>query len=699
MRKDGEAFGRGNNLPRSRGLPKSRRTLAAQPVENGAARDWPRICNRNRVTALAPLASIFATLSSALLESAPVAQAGDETEVEAADATPFTAVFENLLQTGETETARPQAGLTERQGEDASVDGKPAASAEKKPSGMPKAAPPPVWMGNMTDTERQGEDASVDGRPAASAEKKPSGMPKAAPPPVWMGNMADTNRVPPADETPKVAASGTEASEGTPNPDPDPDPAQLAPGPAPIDEETVAGAPTLSPRLISRAHDTEPRPSGSGHAYSNASPASENRCPPGRDVSGHRIDSQPPGNSQAGDAEQKQSAGWVANPAAGDDGAGNSASQPVAVPVPAPKVPIPDSCGPVGGDREKLKAQAGKTGKKALEAQAAAGSLSPPPAPPDRSAGIAPVMPETLSRIPLAAPAATEPAGAPVADATPSAERRTTGGEGSATAAPRAAATELAFQARLVPVEPLAPEQGGRSQAPDLTAPPPSTGSSEAKPGNPPAIETEASRPGRSKPVTRDGVEPVPSQTQAESAPRGSDLAVSREAPPQTAAPKPGAPPARSDPARLAEPPLASQTAETKPAAVKDIRFEVNGPDRRVEIRLTESAGEVRVAVRTPDSRLAADLRENLSLLSSRLEQAGFRAEAMPSEPGAGDSSRKYDLKQAPEGQMNDRGQGSRERGGSGDGRQQQRHPEVPEELTRSKSKRKDFAWLLSTQH
>lgn len=71
--------------------------------------------------------------------------------------------------------------------------------------------------------------------------------------------------------------------------------------------------------------------------------------------------------------------------------------------------------------------------------------------------------------------------------------------------------------------------------------------------------------------------------------------------------------------------PAPEPAAPVSPA--RDIRLQVAGGDRRVDVRLTERAGEVQVSVRTPDSQLAGALRDDLAVLSARLEQSGFRAE------------------------------------------------------------------------
>jgi hypothetical protein len=114
-----------------------------------------------------------------------------------------------------------------------------------------------------------------------------------------------------------------------------------------------------------------------------------------------------------------------------------------------------------------------------------------------------------------------------------------------------------------------------------------------------------------------------------------------------------------------------------------------------VELRLTERAGEIRVAVRTADSHLAGTLRESLPALSSRLADSGFHAESW--HPAASGS----DWRRAPEsnssGLPNDSNSQS-----PGQGEQQQsgdnsRRPKVPHEQLEHKEKGKDFEWFMSS--
>jgi hypothetical protein len=70
---------------------------------------------------------------------------------------------------------------------------------------------------------------------------------------------------------------------------------------------------------------------------------------------------------------------------------------------------------------------------------------------------------------------------------------------------------------------------------------------------------------------------------------------------------------------------------QPKSAAVplKDISLQVAQPGaQKVEVRVVQQSGELRVAVRTGDSDLAHGLQQGLSDLVGRLQEDGFRAEA-----------------------------------------------------------------------
>jgi hypothetical protein len=143
-------------------------------------------------------------------------------------------------------------------------------------------------------------------------------------------------------------------------------------------------------------------------------------------------------------------------------------------------------------------------------------------------------------------------------------------------------------------------------------------------------------------------------------------------------------------------PPSATETAKASGAA-HDIRLEIGGGDHRVEVRLMERGGEVRVDVRTPDTHLASTLREDLSALSSRLTESGFRTETWhPGASGSGDWHRQAEPSAGgtPQDQDSQPGQQGRDRQ---PGDRQPRRQKVSEEQLNQEQKGKDFEWFIST--
>lgn len=138
----------------------------------------------------------------------------------------------------------------------------------------------------------------------------------------------------------------------------------------------------------------------------------------------------------------------------------------------------------------------------------------------------------------------------------------------------------------------------------------------------------------------------------------------------------------------MAIPPQTPAPAGASPAGIK-IAIDDNG--QRVELRVTERAGDIHVAVRTPDTQLASAMHEQLPSLSSKLEQSGFRTEVWrPAAPAGGDSKH-----------LENSGQpGSDARQSSGERRQQQ-DGQQGEKNTRQtanrKTERKEFSWLLES--
>ena len=129
------------------------------------------------------------------------------------------------------------------------------------------------------------------------------------------------------------------------------------------------------------------------------------------------------------------------------------------------------------------------------------------------------------------------------------------------------------------------------------------------------------------------------------------------------------------------------------PAAANDIKIALNDNGQRVELRVTERAGDIHVTVRTPDSQLATAMREDLPALSSRLEQSGLHSEMWRPAASAGNENRGIETS------AGNAASDSREQPG---GRQQQedrqQDPRNPQQQTLNrKSDRKEFSWLFES--
>jgi len=148
---------------------------------------------------------------------------------------------------------------------------------------------------------------------------------------------------------------------------------------------------------------------------------------------------------------------------------------------------------------------------------------------------------------------------------------------------------------------------------------------------------------------------------------------------------QPPAPPAKAAP-ELPE--------DAKPGAkpVRDIKLDLGVGDGRVEVHVADRGGELRVAVHTPDERLAGDLREHLPSLSARLEQSGLRAETW--HPAAGGERMRAAETASSADSQSPGGQGQSQ----SDGRRQDappRRPKLTEEPSPDQNKGNDFAWLM----
>ncbi|MCX6633040.1 MAG: hypothetical protein NTW28_36050, partial [Candidatus Solibacter sp.] len=136
------------------------------------------------------------------------------------------------------------------------------------------------------------------------------------------------------------------------------------------------------------------------------------------------------------------------------------------------------------------------------------------------------------------------------------------------------------------------------------------------------------------------------------------------------------------------------ETARANP--VRDMKFEVTGGERRVEVRLSERGGELKMTVRTPNTNLASTLRENLPALSTRLAESGLKNEVW--HPAASSTNERRQSAGTLAGSASQdadsqpRQQDREPRDGGG-----QRRPQSPQEPILQKQKGSDFAWLMSS--
>jgi hypothetical protein len=124
-----------------------------------------------------------------------------------------------------------------------------------------------------------------------------------------------------------------------------------------------------------------------------------------------------------------------------------------------------------------------------------------------------------------------------------------------------------------------------------------------------------------------------------------------------------------SDLRKVASAPEINPAIQPQPA--RQISLKLTGPDStQVDLQLTERAGKMQIAVRTPDQALAKSMQTDLNELVGRLENKGFKAEAwIPT------SGRHAEAAAAPQqsSQGNSQNHPGRHSGGSDSAPQQQR--------------------------
>ena len=595
------------------------------------------------MTALAPLASVLEAFSAALLEASAGGQPGGQAQAQGTSkGAPFTSLLEDLIE-GEQPGAQA-ASQTEPSAENAEASAAKA-RPDEKPSSSADQAALALWLGQMP-------------------------MPLAAPPP------PDAAKGLAADEPPTADTQTAQNVDASP-----PDGSKTA---VPLEPYTAAmsGLPaeTDEAEAVPATGPTVANP-GALELAKLPSPPEAVAQPVVPPVEGART-----GSQKSGSAKDAVPAVAPENLTAGADGP-PAAAQAEVVAAQAPPA-------------EKQKDDATSEGERKTDK--GRGKLADG-APPAASLPPLPVVPQRVEA-PADGHRGHEPA---PAGSSPAAPREASENQVAATAegsnvARSAGVSELAFRARLVPVTPAGrqPGQVEPFQPPKAATAPAAAGEPAPAVKRPEAAEAADDErrpavPPQPKAETRVEVQP---QTEGDASLQPVPPAAVRDAASPAATPERSSAATGTETARPAEPPQPSNLPELKQTTLRDIRFEVNGPDRRVEVRLTERAGEVEVSVRTPDSRLAADLRENLPLLSSRLEQTGFRSEGLAHDGGLAAGAQRHDVRQTAESGTGDPGQGSREPGErQGEGQHQQR-PRTPEEIRDSKSKGKDFSWFLSTQ-
>jgi hypothetical protein len=171
-------------------------------------------------------------------------------------------------------------------------------------------------------------------------------------------------------------------------------------------------------------------------------------------------------------------------------------------------------------------------------------------------------------------------------------------------------------------------------------------------------------------------------QVKAEPAPQRPEAADAKPVRPQDAMDRPAEPEALKAP------------------LVRDLKFEVTGGQQRVEVRLSERAGEVKMTVRTADEPLANTLRENLPALSARLAESGFKSEAWHPAASSTDELR-HTAESAARGASHhankDADAQSRQQDREPKDGGAERRPKSPQETAPQKEKGKDFSWLISS--
>ncbi len=158
--------------------------------------------------------------------------------------------------------------------------------------------------------------------------------------------------------------------------------------------------------------------------------------------------------------------------------------------------------------------------------------------------------------------------------------------------------------------------------------------------------------------------------------------------------------------------PVRPQDAMDRPAEAealkaplaRDLKFEVTGGQQRVEVRLSDRGGEVKMTVRTADEPLANTLRENLPSLSARLAESGFKSEAWHPAASSADELR-HAAASGARGASHDANHDANKDADAQPRQQEreppdggaQRRPKSPQQTAPHRQKGEDFSWLISS--
>ena len=623
-----------------------------------------------------------------------------------------------------TPSAKPRAQFTALLASLVETGNAPAIQKDAPPVNQEDAPRVAFWMAAATATPQVSHpakpaDGAVDPGDGAHADDSPTGERAAtpvaqataqsgAPLPVVLATPKSPWPDAPQDgaELPQAAAQTMEI--GAPD-------AKLAAGAAVAEPETAGRTAADSQRFRNAAQAGAARPVAGGERDRNQA-ASEQETPGGAaavsqwtpDVMHAGAEAIPrptasarPAPGQAGKqaAAEQETVPGLADGFEVSSTAGIAPSQLPAAGLPAAGQPAAktfDTGRPARPRSEAQPAAPGATGKNdATSAGTVGGQPLAAPAVGGRTAAVS--QPDAGSAQSGGDPETAAAARQPAADSAPAAPELPDDATGSGAARPMV----VAFTARLRPVE-AAPEASDGELAngagePMETAPVSDTAAAtgETAPGEQENSHDASAASPRQPDAAREPVRKPEVSTAAAPEPALTAHPAATPQPPAASDAKPREGAAASSPPAVATEPAAAPEAP-KPAAAHDIKLQVAGQgDQRVEVRVSERAGDMHVDVRTPDSGLAGDLREDLPALASKLEQTGFRAETWHP---AGAAERPRTAEAAPGGASQNSG---RQPGQNGGQRQRdpqpQPKPKAQENDTPTQDAGKDFAWLFSS--